>query len=220
MTVVRHLGLTDYDSTLSLQRGAFDALLASKRGGPSAPEIIFTTEHRPVYTLGRHGHESNLLVSADRLESEHAAVYRTDRGGDITFHGPGQLVVYPVIDLEPRRMGVKDYVWALEQTVIDTVARYGIEASRLDGAPGVWLEPDTLRARKICALGVRCSRYVTMHGFALNVNTDLRWFSQINPCGFTDKGVTSISLETGRQIDMSEVASAAVDILLRRLGQI
>ena len=128
-----------------------------------------------------------MLVSDEFLRSIGASYFHTDRGGDITYHGYGQLVGYPILDLERLGLSLKEYVWTVEECVIRTVAEYGIEAGRLDGATGVWIEGDTPRARKICAIGVKASRYVTMHGFALNVTTDLRYFSYINPCGFVDK---------------------------------
>ena len=163
-------------------------------------------EHPHVYTLGKSGHESNMLVSDEFLRLIGASYFHTDRGGDITYHGYGQLVGYPILDLERLGLSLKEYVWTVEECVIRTVAEYGIEAGRLDGATGVWIEGDTPRARKICAIGVKASRYVTMHGFALNVTTDLCYFSYINPCGFVDKGVTSIEKETGARPSLEEVA--------------
>ncbi len=217
MIEVIDLGLTDYSETLAKQKAEFNRIISSKREGIQADEVLFLTEHTPVYTLGKHGHPENLLMGESELSDKHINVYRTDRGGDITFHGPGQLVVYPIIDLERRRLGIKDYVNILEESVIRVSAHYGIQAARLEGAPGVWVGVGTPGERKICALGVRCSRYVTMHGLALNVNTDMTYFGGINPCGFVDKGVTSISRETGRVIDMSEVKSIMVKELTRLL---
>jgi len=133
------------------------------------------------------------------------AFYKINRGGDITYHGPGQLVGYPIIDLESFKLGVKEYVHLLEEVIIQTLGQYNISATRLEGATGVWLDVSTPKVRKICAIGVRISRYVTMHGFALNVNTDLKYFSHINPCGFQDKGVTSMQKELGREMDMKEI---------------
>lgn len=210
--------------------------------------IVLLTEHRPVYTLGKSGHAANLLVDKARLEAIGARFFHIDRGGDITFHGPGQLVCYPILDLERIGIGLRDYIDALEEAVIRTVARYGIRAGRIAGASGVWIggaatcegaeseesprregtEPDKRESagpdkrqrrgtaevpRKICAIGVRSSRYVTMHGFALNVTTDLGWFANINPCGFTDRGVTSIAAETGREVPMAEVKQAVTEHL-------
>ena len=212
----RDLGQMDYKACWDLQQSLFDVLTAGKTNRTAAPEsatpsseeagTILLVEHPPVYTLGKSGHAENLLVGREALEAMGAQFFHIDRGGDITFHGPGQLVCYPILDLERLGLSLKEYVWTVEECVIRTVAEYGIEAGRLDGATGVWIEGDTPRARKICAIGVKASRYVTMHGFALNVTTDLRYFSYINPCGFVDKGVTSIEKETGVQPSLEEVA--------------
>ncbi|MCC8088186.1 MAG: lipoyl(octanoyl) transferase LipB [Rikenellaceae bacterium] len=166
---------------------------------------LMLCEHPHVYTLGKSGDMNNLLVNEDFLHSVGATYFKTDRGGDITYHGYGQLVGYPILNLNNFGTGLKDYINKLEETVIRTVADYGITGRRLEGATGVWIEPDTANARKICAIGVKASRFVTMHGFALNVNTDLKYFSYINPCGFVDKGVTSIRKEIGREADMAQV---------------
>lgn len=184
---IERLGITGYRDVWALQRQRRDAVAAG-----SAPEVIYFTQHRSVYTLGRHGHAENMLMLPSGVEC-----VRIERGGDITYHAPGQIVVYPIISLWNRRLGVKDYVHALEQWIIDTIASYGITGSRSEGAPGVWLEVGTPRERKIAALGVKVGRGVTMHGFALNADIDLRGFSNINPCGFVDRGVTSIARETG-----------------------
>ena len=170
-------------------------------------------EHPPVYTLGKSGHAENLLVNQEALEAMGAQFFHIDRGGDITFHGPGQLVCYPILDLERLGIGLREYIEALEEAVIRTVAEYGIAAGRIAGASGVWIDPGKARPRKICAIGVRSSRYVTMHGFALNVTTDLQWFSRINHCGFTDRGVTSIAAETGLQPPMQKVKQTVIKIL-------
>ena len=180
--------------------------------------VILTVEHPPVYTLGKSGHAENLLIPRAALEALGARFFHIDRGGDITFHGPGQLVCYPILDLERLGIGLRDYIDALEEAVIRTVGRYGIEAGRIAGASGVWLGEGitprgTGRQRKICAIGVRSSRYVTMHGLALNVSTDLDWFSRINPCGFTDRGVASIVRECGRSVPMDEVKALLVNFL-------
>lgn len=207
------LGVMEYDSCRHLQQSLFDELLAAK-ADPSVglpPQRLLLVEHPPVYTLGKSGKEANLLVNTSYLESLGATFHQTDRGGDITFHGPGQIVGYPILDLEREGIGLRAYIEAVEQTVIDTLADYGITAGRSEGAAGVWLVPHRGRPlRKICAIGVRSSRYVTMHGFALNVNTNLDWFELINPCGFTDRGVTSIAKELGREVDMAEVKSRLV----------
>ena len=162
-------------------------------------------EHPHVYTLGRSGKEANMLLDEEQLERIGATYYHIDRGGDITYHGPGQLVCYPILYLEDFHLGLKAYVHVLEEAVIRVCASYGVAAGRVDGATGVWLEGDTPRARKVCAIGVRSSHFVTMHGLALNVNTDLRYFSYIHPCGFVDKGVTSLQKELGREVPMGEV---------------
>lgn len=203
---------------------------------------ILLVEHPPVYTLGKSGHAANLLVDGTALERFGAQLFRIDRGGDITFHGPGQTVCYPILDLEKIGIGLREYIGALEEAVIRTVAEYGIAAGRIAGASGVWIGAEVERPeangqeenaarligpgampatrggapRKICAIGVRSSRFVTMHGFALNVSTDLEWFSHINPCGFTDRGTTSIERETGRKIAIGEVN----DSLVENLGKI
>ncbi|PWL43308.1 MAG: lipoate--protein ligase, partial [Clostridiaceae bacterium] len=149
--------------------------------------------------------EGNMLLSEEQLQKIGATLYHIDRGGDITYHGPGQLVCYPILNLEEFSLGLKEYVHLLEEAVIRVCASYGITAGRLEKATGVWLEGDTPRARKICAIGVRSSHFVTMHGLALNVNTDLRYFSYIHPCGFVDKGVTSLRQELKREVSLSEV---------------
>ena len=161
-------------------------------------------EHPHVYTLGRSGKEKNMLLNDDQLKAIQATLFHIDRGGDITYHGPGQLVCYPILNLEEFHLGLKEYVHLLEEAVIRVCASYGIEAGRLEKATGVWLEGSTPRARKICAIGVKSSRFVTMHGFALNINTDLDYFSLINPCGFKDKGVTSLEKEMGMEQDFEE----------------
>ena len=153
---------------------------------------------------------ANLLVAREALEAMGARFFHIDRGGDITFHGPGQLVCYPILDLERIGIGLREYIDTLEEAVIRTVAEYGIAAGRIAGASGVWIDPEGRRPRKICAIGVRSSRFITMHGFALNVSTDLEWFTRINPCGFTDRGVTSIVSETGLRPSMQEVKRTVV----------
>lgn len=199
-------GLIPYDQSWQRQTALFDAIIAAKLSGlPYQNEIIFC-EHPHVYTLGRSGKENNMLLGEQQLKAIQATLYHIDRGGDITYHGPGQLVCYPILNLEDFKLGLKEYIHVLEEAIIRVCASYGIQAGRLAGATGVWLDGNTPTARKICAMGVRSSRYVTMHGLALNVNTDLRYFSYINPCGFIDKGVTSLQKELGYQIPMEEVA--------------
>lgn len=220
------LGLMGYAECWALQRSLFDRMLAAKAGraaaGGEVPSEqagwLLLVEHPAVYTLGKSGREANLLVGEERLRAMGADLFRIDRGGDITFHGPGQIVGYPILDLERLGIGLRDYIDRLEEAVICLAADYGIEAGRIAGASGVWIEPDSVRARKLCAIGVRSSRFVTMHGFALNVNTDLRYFDYINPCGFTDRGATSIRRETGAEADMAEVKARLVERLSEKLN--
>ena len=162
---------------------------------PISEEYLLIGEHLPVYTLGFHGDERNLLVSEEWLNKSGTEVIRIERGGDITYHGPGQLIVYPIIDLDGKKMSVKDYMWSLEECVIRLIAEYNIKGERVDGATGVWIDKGKQSERKICAMGVRCRRHITMHGLALNISTDLSAFGRINPCGFVDKGVTSLCEE-------------------------
>ena len=165
-------------------------------------------EHPHVFTLGKSGAEAHLLADEQKLEEIGATYYKINRGGDITYHGPGQLVGYPIFDLDHFFNDIHKYLRFLEESVILTLADYGIVAGRLPGLTGVWLDgDDPIKARKICAFGVRCSRWVTMHGFAFNINNDLSYFNKIVPCGITDKGVTSLSKELGREINMNEVKS-------------
>lgn len=163
-------------------------------------------EHPPVFTLGKSGKEEHVLISKEELLKRNIGYYPTNRGGDITFHGPGQIVGYPIIDLEKFYRDIGKYLRSLEEVIILTLAYYGIQGERSQGETGVWIDPSIkIKARKICAMGVRCSRWVTMHGFALNVNTDLSYFSSIVPCGIPDKQVTSLNKELGREVDMEEV---------------
>lgn len=202
-------GVIEYAEAWDRQKILFERLLAAKAGDQNAINtainVLMLCEHPHVYTLGKSGVADNMLIGDEFLTQIGAKYFKTDRGGDITYHGYGQLVGYPILELEQYGLQLKEYINRLEQTIIDTIAEYGIVGGRLDGATGVWLDSDTTNARKIAAIGVKASRYVTMHGFALNVNTDLRYFSYINPCGFVDKGVTSIAKELGREVDFAEV---------------
>ncbi|MDR3180468.1 MAG: lipoyl(octanoyl) transferase LipB [Prevotellaceae bacterium] len=198
-------GLIDYKEAWDKQRLIADKIIAAKgRPEQNEQQIIFC-EHPHVYTLGRNGKAHNLLVNDDFLASINACYYQVDRGGDITYHGPGQIVCYPLLDLERLHCGLKQYIFSLEEIVIKTLRHHDIEAQRLVGATGVWINAGKPTARKICAIGVRASHFVTMHGFALNVNTDLNYYRHINPCGFTDKGVTSIQHETGKPGNMDTI---------------
>lgn len=199
--------LISYADAWKQQQEVFDAMIAAKMDKQPTVDMqqIVYCEHPHVYTLGKHGKPSNMLVNEEFLKKINASFYPIDRGGDITYHGPGQIVGYPLLDLENFNLSLKDYIYNIEECIIRTLAHYNIEGDRLAGATGVWLEKDSPRARKICAIGVRASRYVTMHGFAFNVNTDLKYFSYINPCGFVDKGVTSLQQELGHEVPLSEV---------------
>ena len=210
----RDLGLIDYKEAWDLQEDRLarvikEKLEAGKAGGNgslSDEQVVYFCEHPHVYTLGKSGQDQNLLIPDAFLKKIDATFYKIDRGGDITYHGPGQIVGYPIIDIEVLNIKIKEYVGGLEEMVIRTLADYGIESGRLDGSTGVWLDRGVPgKTRKICAIGVRISRYVTMHGFALNVNTDLRYFQYINPCGYTDKGVTSMQQEAKREIGIADV---------------
>ncbi|MDP2237034.1 MAG: lipoyl(octanoyl) transferase LipB [Bacteroidales bacterium] len=212
------LGLMDYQQAWDLQEKLFSDLMESKvkaetdHKEPPAGTLLFV-EHPHVFTLGKSGAPENLLVNEDFLKSKGAAFYRINRGGDITYHGPGQIVGYPIINLDAFKIGVREYIFRMETAVIQTLKSFDVEAGRLEGATGVWLEADLPgKSRKICAIGVRASRGVTMHGFAFNVNTDLSFYNLINPCGFTDKGVTSMEKELGHKTAIQDVK----DILLEK----
>jgi lipoyl(octanoyl) transferase len=219
------IGLRDYKETWNYQEKIFQNLVDNKKSADVASSgslnrdhgtLIFV-EHPHVYTLGKSGSENNLFLNYIQLQAKEAAFYRIDRGGDITYHGPGQIVGYPIFDLEVIGISLKRYIDLLEEAVIRTLSESGIQAGRLDGATGVWLDTGLPgRTRKICAIGVRASRYVTMHGFAFNVNTNLDYFNYINPCGFTDKGVTSVEKEKGCSQDFSSVKA----ILKRNLQEV
>jgi lipoyl(octanoyl) transferase len=212
--VYKDIGLKDYKETWDLQEEIFKKLVDSKKQNqpqlsgvnePALGTLIFV-EHPHVYTLGKSGSEENLLIDLIQLKAKDASFYKINRGGDITYHGPGQIVGYPIFDIERLGISLKEYIFRLEEVIIRTVSDFGIVASRLEGGTGVWIDPGIPgRARKICAIGVKASRYVTMHGFAFNVNTDLAYFENINPCGFTDKGVTSMEKELGSRQDFEAV---------------
>ena len=212
--IYEDIGQKDFKDTWDYQADIFNRLVDSKKPGTRVGEsvrnilpgkLIFV-EHPHVYTLGKSGSEKNLLLDLIQLKAKDASFYRIDRGGDITYHGPGQIVGYPIFDLETIMIGLKEYIYRLEEAIIRTVNEFSLTASRLDGGTGVWLDPEVPgKARKICAIGVKASRYITMHGFAFNVNTDLTYFNNINPCGFTDKGVTSLQKELGICQDFESV---------------
>ncbi len=211
--VFEDLGLKDYKETWDYQEELFGLMLERKllnrslENGERVKQLnrILFVEHPHVYTLGKSGSDDNLLVSLIELQAKDASFYRINRGGDITYHGPGQIVGYPILDLEEFGMTLREYIHNLEETIIMSVEEYGIKAGRAEGATGVWLDADIKdRSRKICAIGVKASRYITMHGFAFNVNTRLDYFNYINPCGYTDKGVTSLQNELGEEQDFAQ----------------
>lgn len=211
------LGRIGYADALKVQTDAFETLLQAKKEGGSEKNKLFFCEHRPVLTIGKSGKEANLLIPEQLLQQLGVSFYHINRGGDITYHGPGQITGYPVFDLEHWQLGLKQYIHRLEEVIIRFLSLYGIKGERLEGATGVWIDPLLKgRARKICAIGVKSSRYVTMHGFALNINTDLNYFSLINPCGFIDKGVTSLEKELGGKQDF-ELAKTQLHSLFSEL---
>jgi lipoyl(octanoyl) transferase len=208
------LGVIDFKSAWDYQEKLFNGIIDIKiknRELPveqqTIPEHHFLfCEHTPVYTLGKSGSMKNLLINQDTLNEKKISFFKINRGGDITFHGPGQIVGYPIFDLDYFFSDIGKYLRLMEESIIQTLKEYDIEAGRSKGETGVWLEPESpSRARKICAIGVRCSRWVTMHGFAFNINTDMEYFDYIIPCGIQNKGVTSMKKELGREVDMNEV---------------
>lgn len=206
----KDLGTIEYKEAWAFQEERFNKLIQAKVEKSEQENFLLFCEHPHVFTLGKSGAEDNFLIQQDFLKKIKATYFQTNRGGDITYHGPGQLVGYPILNLETFNVALKDYIHKLEEAIIKTLADYGIEGHHYDNATGVWLDIDTpLKTRKICAIGVKASRFVTMHGFALNINTNLNYFTYINPCGFTDKGVTSMEKELGRSVDFDEVKEKA-----------
>lgn len=198
-------GLIDYNQAWEQQENIFSETIKRKVEGLDTENLLIYCEHPHVYTLGKSGDEHNMLLNYIQLQAKDAIFVKTNRGGDITYHGPGQLVGYPIFDLANFGIGLKNYIARIEEAIIIILAEYGIPSTRLEGATGVWLDVGLPTCRKICAIGVRSSRYVTMHGFALNVNTDLSYFNHINPCGFVDKGVSSMEKELGAKVDMEKL---------------
>lgn len=208
------IGLIDYKEGWDFQEELFNASIAlkiDKREGKTEEDplnhLIFC-EHPHVYTLGKSGAETNLLINEQMLKAKNASFYKINRGGDITYHGPGQLVMYPIFDLDQFFTDIHKYMRFLEEAVILTLAEFGIKSGRMDGMTGVWLDAGSPTERKICAMGVKSSRWVTMHGIALNVNTDLSYFNHIVPCGIVDKAVTSMEKELGKAVDLAKVQIA------------
>ena len=210
--IVKDLGHKDYKETWDYQESLFEEIVELKRKNRAentevpTPNYFLFVEHPHVYTLGKSGHMENLLIDKAALAKKGASFYKINRGGDITYHGPGQIVGYPIIDLENFFTDIHKYLRSLEEVIIRTLADYGIKGERSEGETGVWLDVGTPFARKICAMGVRASRWVTMHGFALNVNTDLGYFDNIIPCGIRGKAVTSLNVELSKEkVDTEEV---------------
>ena len=217
-------GLLDYEEAWQRQEAIFSSTVEAKIRNrkedtehPTDNYLIFV-EHPHVYTLGKSGKAENLLLDSEGLKAEDAVYYKINRGGDITYHGPGQLVGYPILDLDNFFTDIHLYLRTLEEAVIMLLADYGIKGGRYEGFTGVWIDADNARARKICAMGVRCSRWVTMHGFALNVNTGLGYFKHIVPCGIDDKAVTSMQEELGFEPDMEEVKGKLAGHISRQFG--
>lgn len=221
----QHLGLIDYQEAWDYQENIFKGVVDQKISNRNLPQeeqqpttnhLIFC-QHPHVYTLGKSGSEDHILLNAKELEQKQAKYYKINRGGDITYHGPGQLIGYPILDLDNFFTDIHKYLRYLEEAVILTLKDYGIASGRIDGLTGVWIDHEAQQnPRKICALGVKSSRWVTMHGFALNVNTDLSYFQNIVPCGISDKAVTSMALELGAEQDIAAVEQ----VLLKYLVQI
>jgi lipoyl(octanoyl) transferase len=217
------LGLISYKDAWDFQENIFEESIKIKARNRENAENIITLdnhllfcEHPHVYTLGKSGSEDNLLLNIIQLQAKNAEFFKTNRGGDITYHGPGQIVGYPIIDLEQFGLGIKEYIFNIEESIISFLKDFGISAERLKGATGVWLDTDNSKARKICAIGVKASRHITMHGFAFNINTDLDYFNYINPCGFTDKSVTSLEKELGAKQDFEKMK----DILKTKISDV
>ncbi|MDA7729316.1 lipoyl(octanoyl) transferase LipB [Flavobacteriaceae bacterium] len=213
---VEDLGILSFASALEVQEDYFYKIISEKKANrqkeqptPTDNFLLFV-EHKPVYTLGKSGDIQHLLLDQNGLKEKEIEFYKTNRGGDITFHGLGQIVGYPILDLDNFFTDIHKYLRFLEEIIIKTLAEYGLTATRSKGETGVWLDAETPFARKICALGVRASRWVTMHGFALNVNTDLTYFEHIVPCGIKGKGVTSLKAELGKEISVNQVKEKLV----------
>ena len=217
--IIYDLGVLDYNTALNFQEKKLQEIIDIKRTNRNkgssieTPNYFLFVEHPPVITLGKSGQEKNLLLTKEELERKKIQYFNTNRGGDITFHGYGQIVGYPVIDLENFYTDINRYLRTLEEIVISTLNFYKISSQRSSGETGVWLEPNSPNSRKICAIGVKTSRWVTMHGFALNVDTDLRYYDYIIPCGIRGKGITSINKEVKKIVSLNEVKEKLLENL-------
>lgn len=213
----KDIGSKDYKEAWDIQNKLFQEIIDIKLANRNREEKVIAqnhllfTEHPPVYTLGKSGDLSNLLLNEEQLKQKGISFFKSNRGGDITFHGPGQIVGYPILDLEAFKPDIRWYMRSLEEVIIKTISHYGLQGVRSEGETGVWLDVGTPFARKICALGVRTSRWVTMHGFALNVNTNLGYFDHIIPCGIKGKAVTSLEAELNRKVPLSEVRTLILE---------
>lgn len=222
--IYEDLGLIDYKEAWDYQEQLFRSTIDLKikrrneESNDDTKNYVLFCQHPHVYTLGKSGKKEHLLLDDDGLSEHSAKYYEINRGGDITYHGPGQLVVYPILDLDHFFTDIHKYMRYLEEAVIDTLAEYGIDGARVDGLTGVWIEGDTPNARKICAMGVKSSRWVTMHGIGFNLNSDLSYFSHIVPCGIDDKAVTSMERELGKPVDFNEVAEVFKTKLAEQFG--
>lgn len=216
------LGRLEYGETWEKQETLMQEIISMKISNQNlsaddkikTPGYLLFVEHPPVYTLGKSGEAHNLLLNSAQLAEKQVSFYKTNRGGDITFHGPGQLVGYPILDLENFGLGLRQYIYSIEETIIQALSQFGLTVSRDEKATGVWFDAGLPTARKICAIGVKSSRHVTMHGFALNVNTDLDYFRHIHPCGLVDKGVTSMEKELGKLQDFEQVKKVVLSSFL------
>jgi lipoyl(octanoyl) transferase len=225
-TFYQDLGFIDYQKAWDFQENIFNGIVSQKvlnrekdiSENVATNNYIFTCEHPHVYTLGKSGKKENLLINNNELKNWEATFYKINRGGDITYHGPGQLVIYPIIDLDNFFTDIHKYLRFLEEAVINTLEYYGIISGRIEGLTGVWIGIDSPNPRKICAMGVRSSRWVVMHGLALNVNTELDYFNNIIPCGIADKEVTSIKYELKQNIDMNQVKEKLIENIANLFG--
>ena len=208
---------TSYLDALMFQENFFNAQLEKKAKGEKTSNTLMLLEHTPVYTLGKSGNKGNLIVPIEEIDAE---FHQSDRGGDITFHGPGQLVGYPIFDLDNLGIGTKEYVEILEICIIDCLAEYNLKGTLIKETPGVWIEEENKKPRKICAIGIKVSRHITMHGFAFNINTDLSYFKNMIPCGLADKEVTSLQKELGKEINMLEIQKKILIQFQKHFGEI
>lgn len=219
---IRDFGVEKYGEVLSMQESLFQALVDRKKNGIDGDEFILIGEHFPVITLGRRAKESNILLSEKEIDQKGIEIFHIGRGGDVTFHCPGQLILYPIIDLEYHKLGVKDYVWVLEESIIKLLQKYDIQGERIDGATGVWIDKGFINERKISAIGIKCNRYCTMHGLSLNVENSLDGFLLINPCGFVDKGITTMKNELSAtkksKLNLETIKQELLEIFIKEIS--